>query len=448
MTGRQGVINLPPDGVVLPFEVERDHTDDEWKRIRRVLRVRASSQGWVVQPSSRYAGLIHVGSTAFYIAPPVPLVTFLGMVLLAEGLDQITDDERVAAIESHIRPPTIMQILAALLVLETERLAAGHIAQGYIQRRDRLSVIRGRPVFSPERPRPPDGHIRCDYWIQSTDIPANQVLVAGLTAASQWLVEGSWARRCRTQRFVWSGLAEFKYPTPALVSTAHRSLNRLTSHYGSALRLAEALFLGWDPLAVLVTREEALPAPVFDMASLFERLVERLTGILAATHGLQVEPQITHGGAIRDARGDVYRRIRPDLLVNRSGRPVAVLDAKFKPRYAAGGPSIGTRNRVTREDLFQLFFYAERLKPSDAQEPLPAIIAAPLLPGQVPPSLDRRRIRWSESGRRAQIQLQVIPLDVVEATTAVLTGDPDIARSAAPELEDTLRQTANAIAHS
>lgn len=430
--------------LLVPLSVEAQHTADEWSRIRRVLSVQETRNGWQLNPRSRYVGSIKVGNQLFYVLPRFPAATFLGMILIAEGLDAAVDKEVLASAESKLRTAVVFQVLSALLIVEAERIAAGHIAQGYMVRRERLSTIRGRPVFAPQRPRPPDGRILCDYWSKSTDVALNRAVVAGLAAATRWLPSGAWSRRCRTQRFVWASVVQQAPATVAVFYQARRSLNRLTAHYASAIGLSEILLFGWDPDAIQEPGRRALPAPMFDLAALFESLVERLVSLLGRRHDLQVRPQVTHRTAIRDVTGATYRRIRPDLLIMKGATPVGVLDSKYKPRYLSRGPGLASSAKVSREDLFQLFFYGERLRRRSAQErALPAFIAAPLLPGETPPEIARRCITWSAQAQAAdEIQLSVVAVDIVAATSAVLEGGEEQLVAASPELDAALARLA------
>ena len=442
MTPVQAAIQELTEPLLVPLRVEDRHTADEWSRIGRVLSVRETRNGWQLSPRSRYVGSVRVGDQLLYVPPRFPAATFLGMILVAEGLDAAVDKEVLATAVSHLRTEIIFQVLSALLIVEAERIAAGHIAQGYVVRRERLSTLRGRPVFAPQRPRPPDGRILCDYWAKSTDVALNRAVVAGLAAATRWLPQGAWSRRCRTQRFVWASVAQEAPATVAVFSDAKRSLNRLTAHYGSVVGLSEILLFGWDPEAIQDPERRALPAPMFDLAALFESLVERLASLIGRRHGLQVRPQVTHRTAIRDVTGASYRAIRPDLVIMKGEMPVGVIDAKYKPRYLSRGPSLASSAKVSREDLFQLFFYGERLRRRSARgRALPALIAAPLLPGEVPPEITRRRISWSPQADVAEeIQLSVLAVDVVAATSAVIEGSAEQAAAAAPELDDLLAQ--------
>jgi hypothetical protein len=172
--------------------------------------------------------------------------------------------------------------------------------------------------------------------------------------------------------------------------------------------------------------------PTYNLATMFERVVELLTRAAAVKHGLSVKAQYSRSDALLDAEGSVYRRVRPDLVVFRSGRPLAVLDAKFKPRYLTGAARPPMSARVVLADAYQLFFYAERLRRLHRVDaPLPAFIVAPSLsPDDVPPP-SRRTIRWGEVGGSEEVGLRVLALPLVEVVDMILSGSTTAAATAA-----------------
>jgi hypothetical protein len=89
--------------------------------------------------------------------------------------------------------------------------------------------------------------------------------------------------------------------------------------------------------------------------------------------------------------------VQPDLIVYRDGLPIAVIDAKFKPRYGDGDGAepVPMRNRVESADLYQVFFYEARLRRAfDLQAPIPALILAPQIGELAGANKARRTIMW------------------------------------------------------
>lgn len=377
-------------------------------------------------------GAAQFGGQTFVAPSPVPIRTFLGMVQLAHGVAVPTT--AALGLDDQRTPDLLRAALGASLVQAIELAGKRHIEKVYATREESLDVVRGRPLWSRQLGAAPP-RVVCRYEIQTTDSLLNRLLLAGLQAARPLQPPGALRRRADRQVFSWLGLAS----RPASVSRedfrrASAGLNRQTAHYRAALALAEALLLGHG--APSDSDAAGYDLPTYNLAPMFERVVEILTGAADGDHGLTVKAQHTRSDALLDGKGSVYRRIRPDLVIYRAGRPIAVLDAKFKPRYLTGGMRPPMAARVVLADAYQLFFYAERLRRlHHLAAPVPAFIVAPALePDDVPPAA-RRCVRWGDSGSSDEIGLRVLGLPLVEVVDALLSGaKPGLAAQAAPEL--------------
>ncbi|MFJ4036903.1 hypothetical protein ACIPVB_02365 [Microbacterium sp. NPDC090007] len=198
---------------------------------------------------------------------------------------------------------------------------------------------------------------------KTTDVLENRLVLAGIAGAQRWLPG---AVQLRTQEFVWRSLAEPVVPAQHDFDRAMSRLNRLTEAYRPVLALARALLFGlnFEPDRADV----GIDAPTFDLALLFETLVEDIAALAYKRRGLQVTRQTSEGQALVDGLGRTYRSIRPDLVYD-GGVPVRVIDSKFKPVYASGGDEPSGKHRLSREDIFQTFFYATRLAQRHDQSP-------------------------------------------------------------------------------
>lgn len=440
MRHRPGPTTLSIQGLELPHAVRDHHSRKEWRYITTVLSVTeaADGRGLVLRPNPRYAGVVSVAGTALYSPPSVGLLTFLRLILIAHTLDRAITPDTVAAVsQTTSGDATLMELLAALMTIQARKLASGHIAQGYIARRERLSVLRGRPFWPSPRPGPDDGKVFCEYRVKTTDVPLNRAVLSGVVAASQWLHASPFRREGRTQRFVWSSIAEPALPTAGLFTDANRALNRLTDEYRGAIRIAETLVFGLGPSTINDTAGREVPAPLFDLALLFEKLVQRATSLLASQLGLRVTPQHTYHRALLDGFGNVYRRARPDLVVWDGQRPVAVFDSKFKHRYVSGGPKLQRHSRVSSSDIYQMFFYAERLKRLHGVTDLPAFIVAPQLSGSTVPDRRYRQVRWVTAGGQGA-SLTVLPLPMDQTPELTMRQDAAGLGDVAAELQDAL----------
>lgn len=388
--------------------------EDEQRRLNKYLRVRRHGDTWTVSKRDRYAGLVRAGDTTYWLQPPFSPAAFVYLLLRHRNAPEAADRAYLAA--SNLRDDRslrdLMRALAATMVTEAARLASGHIAQSYVARTERLGVVRGRPQWHRQAGRPADGTVICRFDEKTTDILENRLVLAGLDAALRWADTPSARSAARQQQFVWRSIAEPHRPEQFDFDIADLRLNRLTDGYRPALSVARALIFGFDLNADPNTD---IYAPVFDLASLFETLMQLVTESAVQASGFEVTAQTSERRAILNGIGETYRRIRPDLLVTRGGRPALVIDSKFKPKYATGGPIPRAGNKVTREDIFQTFFYANRLANRHGLgDPIPAVIAAPRLStsGEGPNSV-HRSLRWGEdaSGEEARLTLVLVPVE-------------------------------------
>jgi hypothetical protein len=417
----------------------------ELRAARRLLSWQKSGDKVVVKRRSHRVGAVRVGDHIFNAPPTIPIRTFLALVFTSYGLRP--DQVPVAGLERDTPPELFRAALGASLVSAADLITRQHIHQAYEPRVDRLQLIRGRPRWTEEMGRPRDGSVTCEYQLKTTDTRLNRLVLAGVVEARRLQPAGPLRRRAERQAFTWRGLAD-----PPSVVRRHElqaeraSLTRQTIHYETALVLTEALLFGTrtpgDEPA------DNIDLPVYDLAVLFERLVESLAAAAAKQRGYAARLQHTRNDALLDAEQNLYRRVRPDIVIHDDVTPIAVLDAKYKPRYTAGGPEPVTGNRVSVADAYQLFFYAERLRRiHQTQHPIPAYVVAPLLgdPCELP-RLARRTVIWEPELGGTQIGLRVLPVPLVDVLDVLLGGGSFAAAcEAAPELDEAIRSVAPAV---
>jgi hypothetical protein len=408
-----------------PYE---DLTDEHQRHVDKYLDVRPARDGWTISKRARYAGLLQVGRTVYWLEPPFSAASFVYLLLRHQGMKDAADRAYAAASNRRDRSfLELMRVLAATMVTESERLAAGHIAQSYVNRTERTGFVRGRPLWHRQGGRPPDGTVMCKFDEKSTDTLANRLVLAGLDAASRWTDTGSERAALRTQQHVWRSLAEPVRPAPHDFDIAELRLNRLTRGYRSAIAIARALLFGFDLASP--DPNTHIYAPVFDLAELFETLVLLVAELAAVGTGKQVDAQTSERRAIVTRSGQTYRRIRPDVLVSEDDVPVLVLDSKFKPRYGSGGRQPTGEHRISREDIFQIFFYANRIaQRRRLSSPIPAAIAAPLLGDSEPPTDEYRQLHWGEDSKEVGARLTLVLIPVDDAVNGVHRNDSTYCR--------------------
>lgn len=418
---RDSQLLIIDDRVVLPLGALVGITAAQRLAASRLLTINEVGTSVELRRRRHVAGSVRLGKRTVVAPPPIPTRSFLALIYAVNGIR--IDQAPVGGLELGMPPELFRAALGAALVAAAESLSRRHIGQEYQSRTERLQLVRGRPRWTYDMARVRDGTITCQYELKTTDGLLNRLIVSGLGAARPLQPPGPIRRRADRQEFAWRGLAEpLPVPTRHHFDLVRTRLTRQTEHYRPALALSEAVLLGTRTVAETGGRETDLP--LFNLAQLFERFVERLLSALTEGTGLTIRMQHTRRDALLDGDGDVYRRIRPDAVVYAGKRPLAVLDSKFKPRYTNGGTAVPMASRVTLDDAYQLFFYAERLRRlGRVSDPVPAFIVAPMLddPAALPP-LPRRSVVWHEQEGVDTTGLRVVPLPLVAALDVLIGG--------------------------
>ena len=430
-----------------------DLTDIEVEQLKRLVEVLdwKGSNLSVRRNRSHRVGRLSVGSIVITVPPAFDPEVFTDFYLYASGADLSEfSSRRTAPIAAEYREryDIFLILLARLFIEATERVLSLGIARTYEQNVERLHLLRGRPLWTKDFGHHPAEGITCKHYPLTTENLPNQLIVAGLIAAAPILHSSSSASQWHSQLFTWRSLASSTVPSEVLFQRAEQQLTRLTAHYRTALNLARAITLGFSPTNLFAGNSGSLQTLEFSLPMLFERFLERLILSASASLGLDVRVQAQDGAAIVNGYGQLYRRIKPDLVVFDNEQPVAVIDAKYKPKYVnipvGNGRQIPSANRVTNEDIYQICFYQTRLrlKYKTSALPLALVVAPQVSKGATQMDVKARTIRWrtAEPGAdEGEYGLTLIPLPLVEVLTALKTGVSELeALSEAKELQQAL----------
>lgn len=437
-------------GVLIP-SLRLSYLDaDEMRRLSRFAEViEDSERGLIVRRNRRFAvGRTIIHGIVFVCPPPMATSDFLSMLYLAYGGalgDAIVlSDVGGGALDDNEVPDAFLIGIAVSLLEEAEHVFRSRIAKSYISEIERRQLLVGRPLWQKSFGRHSAFGVECLVNRLSTNTVHNQILYAGLLVAVLLLEGTSFRERAENQLFVWRGLVTPRQITGDDFISVERNNNRLTSHYGKAMALSRALVLGAGAEDVFALGDFKTLHFELSLPGLFERLIVQLLKPLES-YGLSAKFKSVDSGAFINGFGEIYREIEPDITIWLKGRPVAVVDAKFKPRYTRaqldGG--VAYSDRVTNEDLYQLFFYQSRLQNQyELSYPPLAIIVAPLLGlGCRLSRAPARKVVWRDvSGRQANLQVE--PIDFPALTKALRGGltDMRVLSSAAPEFSNSLIQ--------
>jgi 5-methylcytosine-specific restriction endonuclease McrBC regulatory subunit McrC len=309
--------------------------------------------------------------------------------------------------------------LANLLCEEVESIIQIGLSRRYEERCEGMEVLRGRVLW--ERNFPWRGakakEIICRHHKLTYDNLDNQIILAGLQHA--FLILENMDTKRRTGNLI-NRLHTITSGVPITYSDfgkAASSYTRLNEHYRVAHGLCRMFLSTLRPDNIFHEGKDEACGIVLDMAEVFERFVERLLIGIMAPQGFKLCSQVRDHGAILDDEGNKYTSIRPDIEVWKGTKAVGVIDAKYKPYWASDPNKLRPERKVSNEDLYQLFFYQQRMRRKYSFPNLPpAVIAAPLPEedernGRTSITQRYKRIRWqTEIERDGDIRLVLIPI--------------------------------------
>jgi 5-methylcytosine-specific restriction enzyme subunit McrC len=244
---------------------------------------------------------------------------------------------------------TLDFLAGRLARLLTERAAAG-LHRAYAERTQHGPFLQGR-LDLPAQLRDPNGRkdrFHCQFEEFTADVPCNQVprATAELVLRSPLLGEG--VKPALQQALLpFAGISSVPLG-PDLSQAA--SPDRLTEVYRPLLELCRLLADG------LTAGKNAGPTPcpafLLDMERVFERYVTRaVAGAFPPGGRYEVAAQPLHV-ANQPMAGQPDIHLRPDITIQSAGRPLVVVDAKWK--RLKGTP-------LVTEDVYQVLAYCTAL---------------------------------------------------------------------------------------
>jgi 5-methylcytosine-specific restriction endonuclease McrBC regulatory subunit McrC len=245
----------------------------------------------------------------------------------------------------------------------------------------------------------------------------NRLILQGLRKAINLAGDFSVRQRIEGQLNIFRFIASEALVADSDFEMAERGYNRLNEHYRVAHALCRMLLFGLRPQELFKVGKEEVFGVVMDMANIFESFVERFLLDLLGREGYKLYPQARDSRAILDAEGYRYASVQPDIEIWRGNRLIGMVDAKYKPYWAMRPDGFSPDRKISNEDLYQLFFYQQRMQRKyGLTAPPAAVIAAPL------PEEDERgerlcvpnrfqRFRWQAGlEKEGDIRLILIPM--------------------------------------
>lgn len=299
--------------------------------------------------SFAHVGRIQLGDLMITIEPKVGTNELLELLRYAYGLGKLSlfDETAFATVGCLLQ-----DLLVAQLVAEASTLAARGLSRTYVSMEEVLACPRGRLDMRILAGRMPltQARLPCQHHVRSADHLLNRVLLAGLRLGAAVAQDPALRRSARA---VASRMQDEVSSVPLagpLLERVRRKLDRLTSAYAPALRLAELLW-ACQSIAMDGERTTALPGFLFDMNRFFQALMGRFLG--EHVEGFEVREEHALKHMMRYVPGLNPRRKRhptprPDFVVGSGRRIVALLDAKYRDLW---------EHDLPREMLYQLAMY-------------------------------------------------------------------------------------------
>lgn len=284
-------------------------------------------------------GIVRIGDHTVEIRPRLPLDRVLFLASYAIGnLKWPADAVEIA------EAPDVVEAVSRLFVRLVKPCLAQGVLQGYVRLDDRLQTIRGRIRFADQISRwngqaPP---IEVSYDDHTVDILENQLLrAAALRLAAIGGRSSETARDLHRVSLLLSDVSMLAFRGAAVPEVAW---TRLNERYRAPVELARLVLQGTGLESA--AGRVAAPAFLLNMASVFERFVQRA---LRESLGL-TERTFPENAKSKSLRLDEDGRIvlRPDLSWWERDRCIFVGDCKYKR----------TDSAIEHADLYQLLAYA------------------------------------------------------------------------------------------
>ncbi|MFN3725233.1 MAG: McrC family protein [Allosphingosinicella sp.] len=247
----------------------------------------------------------------------------------------------------------LLEILIKLFCDRLFEVVHRGLPRRYIQHEDDLAALRGRLdakrqftllAATPQR-------LACRFDELSSDIALNQIMKAAVRKLLRLSRAPENQRRLTELAFAFADISDV--PVPAL-RWHDVVIDRTNQAWAQLLALAR-LLLG-NRFQTTSSGHARGFSLLFEMNTLFEEFVGRsLQKALAGTR-LRVRLQGPRDFVLQEVEGGQARfATRPDITVTRNGRPVLVIDTKWK---RLNGAIDDPKHGVGQSDIYQMMAYA------------------------------------------------------------------------------------------
>jgi 5-methylcytosine-specific restriction enzyme subunit McrC len=364
-----------------------------------MLEVTELRAGLLVRSFS-HVGRVQLGDLGITVVPKLNQTSLLNLLRYAYGFRRLRllDD-----VGERLDQSGFADLLISQLNAEVGELLSRGLHRTYVAKKDWLSAPRGRIDIQrlADRGGVLNASLPCTHHPRVEDSSLNRLLLAGLRLAGAVAGDLQLRRQARRLAAVLDQQVRSIRLDASTLEEGFRQVSRLTAAYEPALTIIRLL----SECQGITLREAQLkvqlPGFLFDMNRFFQALISRFLRENLPEFAVRDEfrlrgmMQFMPGFNPRNRRAPLPR---PDFVVLRGGRQVAVLDAKYRDLWERSLP---------REMLYQLTVYAA------SHEGRSATILYPTTDGGATEA--RVAVRDPVFGRQAAlIHLRPVVLPVIE----------------------------------
>ncbi|WP_420631726.1 McrC family protein [Candidatus Leptofilum sp.] len=296
-------------------------TDGEWQ---------LTAQGWVGQIQIPH-------QLTLRIVPKVPMARIFHLWDAAYDLRLAELSDGVTAVSTISE---FFSLLAHILAQRVIRRGRQGFQKAYLQKTDPLPYVRGKLLPPQTSATHPTAQLTCRYDAHTADIPDNQIVAYTLHQIAR---SGQCSPAAQTAvRQAYHLLQPLVTVRPFLPSDCqNRSYGRLNQDYATLHALCRFFLEHTGPH--LATGEHLLMPFLLNMAQLYERSIANwLQANLPRPYHIKAQENTTIGP------NDELRFQIDLMLYDKNGRPLAVLDTKYK-----------TPDKPSQADISQVITYAK-----------------------------------------------------------------------------------------
>ncbi len=313
-----------------------------------VLDIVALEAGLSVRSFS-FVGRIELGDLTVTVRPKLAPSELLILLRYAYSLQDLRLFDQTSF---GVGVEGLQDVLIAQLEAEARELFHRGPLRRYVRRSERLASPRGRiDVTQLARGNRADAAtLPCLHYPRSSDFLLNQVVRAGLELARRMTRDAALKRALSSTSALYAEVASSSRLDDQTFDAADRSLDRLTSAYGPAVRIVRILY---DASHLSLEQGSfRVDGFMFDMNRFFQTLIGKFLADSLPDWRVESEERIRHMLSYAAAHNPRRRRAptpRPDFVVRIKPQQAYLLDAKYRDLW---------RTELPREMLYQLAIYA------------------------------------------------------------------------------------------